>query len=107
MYPKNDNNFTDGIVTSIAVEGDRMRVGHHMPNWCRGGYDGVEYFPNPLFEVKVGMKIRYYSFMSVGQRGVYIGGRIVVPYADEATHQKRMQEFAAQMLDKPRATKPT
>ena len=98
-YPKNDTDFQEGTVTSVTVVGDRIMVDHHMPNLgLSGGYDGSESFPKPDFEVRPGMTFRYYSFMSMGQRGVYIAGRVVVPYADQETHTKRMLAFSKTML---------
>ena len=77
-YPKNDNDFVEGVVTFVVDEGRMLKVGHKV-NWLHGPYEGNSLQPKPDFEIKPGMRYRAYAFMSIS-RGVYIGGRVVRPY---------------------------
>ena len=102
-YPKNDTDFVDGFVTFVTDDGGEMiMVGHHMPNWgLPGGYRGcsMQPRPRPHFDIKPGMKIRIYAFMSI-ERGCYVAGRVLRPYKTKAQNIERMKQFTKMHFDR-------
>ncbi len=95
-YPKNDPDYEDGFVTFVKDDGhEKIIVGYYMPNWgLPGGYRGSGLQSRPDFTIKVGMRIRIYNFQGVPQRGVYIAGRIILPYLTKEQGKEKIRKVS-------------